>query len=416
MPRLLLVLLGCALIPTPGIGQDFRPIPLQSQITRVQPWTGLVLWDTSESVKTDAVSLEFRYFAYSEIVTAKDTFDWSPVERFLAGAAARGHQGVLRFYFDYPGKPSGAPKYLNDLPDYRPITGKSEGKRTGFADWSHPELKRMTLDFYTQFARKFDRDPRLAYLETGFGLWAEYHIYDGPMKLGQTFPDKAFQRDFFKHLSNQFERTPWLMSIDVAAEARTPLAEESELLNLPFGQFDDSFLGKDHAKWNAKNWKFLGLDRWKTQPRGGEFSYYSDHDQKMALAPNGPHGIAFETLAREYHLSFIIANDQPKYQPLSRIAEAGKALGYRLQVTQFASNGTHARVEITNTGIAPPFHDAYVALDGVRAKQSLRGLLPGEKRTYVLRTTSAAPKLTIESDRLVPGQRIEFQADLPGQQ
>ena len=86
-------------------------------------------------------------------------------------------------------------------PDYKETRGKSEGKTTTFCDWSHAELKRFTLDFYTKFAQRYDKDPRLAYLETGFGLWAEYHIYDGPMKLGKTFPDKKFQAQFVRQLN-----------------------------------------------------------------------------------------------------------------------------------------------------------------------------------------------------------------------
>ena len=115
----------------------------------------------------------------------------------------------------------------------------------------------------------------MAFVETGFGLWAEYHIYDGPRKLGKTFPDKAFQAEFVRHLARVFRKTPWMISVDAADESRAPFAAERELVKLPFGVFDDSFLCRQHARENEPNWNFLGRDRWKRAPAGGEISYYT---------------------------------------------------------------------------------------------------------------------------------------------
>ena len=36
---------------------------------------------------------------------------------------------------------------------------------------------------------------------------------------------------------------------------------------------------------------------------------------------------------------------------------------------------------VTNRGVAPIYHDAYLAVNGVRSERSLKGLLPGESRT-----------------------------------
>ena len=69
---------------------------------------------------------------------------------------------------------------------------------------------------------------------------------------------------------------------------------------------------------------------------------------------------------------------------------------------------------VTNTGVAPIYHDAFIAVNGVRARESLKRLLPGDKLTVLVESGGPSPKLTIESDRLVPGQRIEYEADLAG--
>jgi hypothetical protein len=51
-------------------------------------------------------------------------------------------------------------------------------------------------------------------------------------------------------------------------------------------------------------------------------------------------------------------------------------------------------------------------VNGVRARESLKGLLPREERTISISAGGSSPRLTIACDRLVPGQSIEFEADL----
>jgi hypothetical protein len=392
--------------------ETFQPVSLTSRITHVQPMAGIVLWSTSERNRTGAIQLEYSYMRYNEVVKQKGVYDWQAMERLLKDVAGRGHQAIVRFYFVYPGKETTVPDYIKVLAGYEKIRGKSEGRETGFADWSHPELRRFTLEFYENLAARYDRDPRLAFIETGFGLWAEYHIYDGPMKLGKTFPDKPFQAEFARHLAQVFKATPWLISVDAADESRAPFAGNKDLLKIPFGVFDDSFLCQQHKRVNELNWNVMGRDRWKLAPAGGEFSYYTTIDQKHALAPTGPHGVPFEKAAADFHITFMIGDGQPRYQSMERIKEAGLACGYRFRVLRFEASATRSRATIQNTGVAPIYHDAFVAVNGVRARESLKGLLPREERAFSISAGGSSPRLTIACDRLVPGQSIEFEADL----
>jgi len=392
--------------------QNLRNVPLQNHIKHVQPMTGIVFWEDSGRNETDAIQLEYSYMRYGDIVSRKGEYDWTTVDKKLKAIAGRQHQAILRFYFVYPGDPTTVPAYIKALPDYQETTALSEKKTTGFPDWSHPELKRFMKEFYTRFAERYDRDPRIAFLETGFGLWAEYHIYDGPFKLGGTFPDKAFQAEFLRLMAGTFKFTPWCISVDAADEEVTPLAGNAELLKLPFGLFDDSFLCKQHVKENEKNWNALDRERWRRAPAGGEFSYYNQRDQKLALAPNGPNGVSFETAASDFHISYMIGSDQPLHQPMTRIRAAGLACGYKFRVTKFQAGEHSARVTVANMGIAPIYHDAFAAVNGVRAIRSLKALAPGESATFEIASGGASPRFTIESERLVPGQSIEFEADL----
>ena len=402
----------------PGFGgtaddaERFVPIPLRSAITRVQPMTGIVLWATSEHHRTDAIQLEYSYMKYNDVVGRDGSYNWDPVDRLLTEIADRGHQAILRFYDVYPGHPTTVPDFIKDLPDYRETVALSEGKPTVFPDWSHPELQQFTLDFYARLSQRYDRDPRLAFLETGFGLWAEYHIYDGPMRLGTTFPDKSFQATFARWLERWFRQTPWLISVDAADTGVSPYAEDPALLQIPFGVFDDSFLCRQHGRVNTLNWNRLGRDRWKRAPAGGEFSYATAHDQRNALAARGPYGIPFEKAAADFHITFMIGNDQPRYWGLDRIRKAGLACGYKFRILSFEASARRSRVWVSNTGVAPIYHDAYVTVDGVRATESLRLLLPGEMRRFIINAGGANPRLAITSDRLVEGQVIEYDADL----
>ncbi len=392
-------------------GDDLRPVPLRSAVTDVQPMSGIVLWATNPAAKTAPIQLEYSYLTYDRVVREPGRYDWAAVESLLDEVAGRKHQLVLRWHDTYVGRPTGVPAYIKALPDYRETTARSEGKKTGFPDWSHPEWQRFVPEFFTRFAERYDRDPRLAFVQVGFGLWAEYHIYDGPMELGKTFPSRAFQARFATHLGTTFQHTPWMISVD-AAGGHAPFAGDEKLRALPFGLFDDSLNHASHARENEPNWNRLGRDRWKAAPAGGEFSFFEPKDQTDALSPTGPHGVRFEAQAARFHVSFVIGDAQPRHQTAARIREAGLACGYRFRVTAFRTSAARSEVTVTNTGVAPLYHDAFPAVNGVRARASLKGLLPAESRTFEVAAGGAAPTLTVECDRLVRGQRIGYDADL----
>jgi hypothetical protein len=200
-----------------------------------------------------------------------------------------------------------------------------------------------------------------------------------------------------------------MISVDAADNERTPIVETAELQNLAFGLFDDSFNHKKHKSENEPNWNLLGRERWKRSPMGGEFSFFQKSDQSKALSVNGPHGIPFETLAARFQLSFIIGDDQLRFQQPERVKEAGMAIGYRFRVTQFETNGRQVRGSIKNVGIAPFYYDAFPVVEKVRSNKSLKGLLPGETLSFEVASTVQAPSFSIACERLVPGQQIEWE-------
>jgi hypothetical protein len=367
--------------------------------------TGLVMWEELPHASSDAIQLEYSYMRYGDVVKEKGEYDWSPVERKLAASAGRKHQAILRFGDTYPGRPTSVPAYIKALPDYKETVAKSENRDTGFPDWSHPEYQRFFLEFYRKFAEKYDRDPRLAFLETGFGLWAEYHIYSGPETPGVTFPSKEFQSRFFRFLADTFKETPWMISEDAHEGRRAPFAGQPELLKLTFGIFDDSF----HLAWepgyNLDGWTFFGRDRYKRSPGGGEILFRNQEFEQMVASK-------WAAEARNFGITFMITEQWPRWTTTDKIREHGMACGYKFRVAAFEASPKESRVTVTNTGVAPIYYDACVTVNGVRARESLKHLQPGETRRFTVSSGGANPNLTIECDRLVAGQRVEFDADL----
>ncbi len=401
---------GCQVPP------GYSEVTVESGITGVQPMTGIVFWSESPHTASDAISLEFSYMLFNQVVSDSGSYDWGAVESKLDAIAGRGHQAIFRFRYTYPGRETSVPEYIKAIPGYEETKGLSEGRETWFPDWTHPELMRFTLEFYSRFAGRYDNDPRLAFIQVGFGLWGEYHIYDGPFIPGRTFPSKDFQETFFRHLESVFLHTPWSISIDAADDTYSPFSEVPELKEIRFGLFDDSFMHEKHSaypgEYNASGWRFFGEERWLTSPAGGEFSYYTAYDQEHVLDPEGPHGRSFESFASQYHITYMIGNDQPRYQAMDRIRQASHACGYRFRVEGFYVKADSARVIVRNIGNAPLYHDAYVAVNGIRCETSLKGLPPGTAAGFRVASGTAAggplPSLAIESDRLPEGKEIQF--------
>ncbi len=409
--------------------QTFRDVKVNSSIDKVQPMTGIVLWtDNIEKNNTDAISLEFSYMKYNDIVKQKGIYDWTVLENTLNSAASRNHQAIIRFYFVYPvdkplrdGKTT-VPDYIKNMEGYTDFKGKGDGSECYFPDWRNTELQNFTLEFYTKLAEKYDNDPRLAFLQTGFGLWAEYHTWSGEFTLNGTkykeskmvgigFPSKAYQETFLKHLNSVFINTPWSISIDASDGDYTPVEEKPELKNLNFGLFDDSFMSEEHDTWNKLNWQFFGSDKYRKSPAGGEFNYYTDADQKGVLEPKGWRGRTYEQASSQYHISYMIGNDQPKYRTMDRIKEAGMANGYKFNVESFKVSDLESKVIVKNIGVAPIYHDAFVTVNGVKSNESLKHLYPGESKEYSIMSGGDNPILTITSDRLLPGQTIQFKGN-----
>lgn len=434
-----LILLTCSLSACDNgfkIESGFTAVPLESQITAVQPMTGLVMWTTHSARQryADAITLEYQYCLPCRVVTGKVDgkiqYDWSYFEQILDDIKSRNHQGVIRFRYEYPNNTmvdgvagsTAVPQYIKDLEDYNETFNKNAGGDgpTYYADWTNEELKWFTKQFYIDFAERYNNDPRIAFLELGFGHWSEYHIYGTRLNLGVNFPSHEYQKEFLTHVSEVLD-IPWAISIDAADQSYTPIVGDESLMSLQFGLFDDSFMHAHHEikqgdGYNERCWNEIGRGtRWHTGVCGGEISYYTSADQRNFLSPEGLYGWTWEAASAKYNITFMIANDATGsiHGSVERFREAGMAVGYNFQVTNCRTNGEETRLVVTNTGIAPIYRDAYFQIGEARSSASLIGLLPGTSLDITIPAgLTNASELTITSPHILPTQKIEFEASV----
>ena len=447
MKKIALTVLLNAVFALNSIAADWKPVSLSSQVTNVQPMTGLVLWTTEASDHYSAYgkchALEYSYVAPCKVVKGCNAdssinYDWSYMENLLDDIKSRNHQAVIRFFYEYPGEAmvdknvgtTGVPAYIKARSDYKESDKTVAGDGyTHYADWRCPELQRFTKLFYTDFAKKYENDPRIAFVEVGFGHWSEYHIYDeNGVDIGKdgNFPSKDYQKEFFLHLANVMGSIPWAISTDAADDDYSPFADDKDLRKLAFGLFDDSFMHKDHEKtskdgYNEECWITMGKDRWKTGVCGGEISYYSSSDQKNFTREEGMYGLTWKDQSEKYHITFMIANDNPSknsYKNANRFKECSMMAGYHFVVTKCVTDGTQTKITVENAGVAPLYRDAYFAIGSIRSEQSLRGLLPEESIEVTIdaglecdKNGRALSKPVIASDYILDSQTIEYDCD-----
>lgn len=410
------------------LDDSYVPVSISSRVDAVQPGTGLVLWSENARERNadygKSISLEYAYCLPCKVVKGKVgdaiQYDWSSFNKGLSDVASRKHQAVVRFRYEYPGERSvdgnpgttAVPDYIKALPDYHETYFENEDGPTWYADWTNPELQWFTKQFYADFNAAYRNDPRIAFVEVGFGHWSEYHIFGTPLQPGVNFPSDAYQKEFLTYLAGALD-IPWLISIDAAESS--PVVGDASLMALTFGLFDDSFMHKEHeGDYNENCWNAIGKGtRWQKGACGGEISYYTSADQKNFLNPAGMYGVTWEQASAKYHISFMIANDAPsgQYGTSTRFKEASMACGYHFALTGLYANDKTTAAYVTNTGIAPIYRDAYLAVAGVRSETSLRGLLPGDTLLVFIDKPTAGTDLTIESDYILPGQKIQFDAD-----
>jgi hypothetical protein len=377
------------------VALDYAPAPPDNPLKGFAPYVG--------QARDFPHSLEFWYLPLDKLMRGPDTYDWEPLEALLRQVGQRGCHLVLRVYLEFQGKPSGVPRFLLDGGlkvrcfdrAEQPLPGL-DGAFRAIPDYEDQRLRAALKAFIAALGRRYDGDPRLAFLTAGLlGNWGEWH--DHPHNM--LFASKAVQTEVMAAYEAAFTSTPVLLRYPAGERDGAYAPNHTRRL----GYHDDSFgwatlpTGKP-----AESWFFVprltrageqAQARWRTQPIAGE--------TRPELWPglwdepsSSPPGQGFRECVEATHATWLmdssIARRLTPAQRERAIAGA-RRLGYEFWVATADLTPGALALTVVNRGVAPFYADWPLELallaDGKLAATwrpgwKLTGLLPGETRRW----------------------------------
>ncbi len=386
---------------------EYAPAAVANPLKGLVPYAGV---DKNAFPHT----LEFSYLPLSKLLVGPDRYDWQPLEKLLNAIAARGHQVVFRVYVEYPGKTDGIPAHLRaaglKVNEYQNTHEKPTTKNLT-PDYADPALRTALTRFIAALGAKYDGDARIGFLTAGLlGYWGEWHTY--PRE--DLAPSKAVEIEVMDAYEAAFKITPVLLRYPAGAKN----ADHAANATRRFGYHDDSFAwatldtGRRNDAWfYMAALKAAGpdaLDKWKTQPIGGEIRPEA-WGQVFDPKPQRKEIQDFRRCVEETHATWLMDSGmfERKATPerLERAKLAVQQMGYEFhaKTVQLRTKPGQLtiRLEIENRGVAPFYAKwpaTYALASGTtiahtaKSTDHLQGLLPGaEPRVWA--PTLTLPKL-----------------------
>jgi hypothetical protein len=318
-------------------------------------------------------SMEWAYFPLNAVMTGPDTFDWSALDTALDDIADRGHQTAMRFYLDYPTRPSGVPQYLLDGGlTVRPYNDYGNDGASVSPDYDDPNLRAAIDEFVAALGERYDGDPRIGFLQAGLvGFWGEWHTY--PYNGEGTQPDwmasDATQQEILTDFVDAFQTTE--------LEVRNPNTMNAAM---PIGYHDDSFALE--TKTSALGWHFMdnmvaagATEKWRQYSIGGELRpelqpcIFSAAGCPV-LEEGGDNDFAGSVA--QTHASWLMNHYafQTGYSAADKPAalRAAQSLGYSFRATEArvpastSATTVDVGLAVANIGVAPFYYDWPVTL------------------------------------------------------
>ena len=321
-------------------------------------------------------SMEWFYLPVSDVQIAMNLFDWTALEEKLNACAEQGHQAVLRFYYDYPGMPTGVPDFLIDKGlELRPYNEPDDLGGGGLCpDYEDENLRKSMQNFISAFGAKYDGDARIAFVTEGLlGFWGEWHNWPFDEDATDGKPDWSISPTVYTEVldafENAFEATP------LCVREPKPGVDNA---SFDVGYHDDSFAYATlTTEAGGQDWSYgqklqnLGeSDKWKTNCIGGEV-YPAIQEGLFKKEPQYPDWIEeqgrqnWDKCVEEAHPSWLMCDRIKLYQDVERdnAIKASMQLGYDFTVTHayFPEEIGEAPLEVTvkikNIGVAPFYYD-----------------------------------------------------------
>jgi hypothetical protein len=296
-------------------------------------------------------SMVFLYTSWKvlEPEEGRYAFDrWEKAEWSVPDAA--GKHVVLRVYVDYPSRPSGLPDWLEGSIRLSPYKDHGGGVSP---DYDSPRLIAAMEKLIEAMGRRYDGDPRVAFIELGLlGFWGEWH----------TWPRDALyaKPDTERRVIDAYRRA-FPHKILMARYARDDAGRQ------PWLGFHDDMFPEDTD--NGHDWSFLaGLRRsgrggnWQRAAVGGEMV---PHRAKEWLGKGAEQTL---TMIDRGHFSWVgpycPALDRSQSPEFRQTSEAiVRKLGYQFRLTELRHAAEVAKAEAltvtirgVNEGVAPFYY------------------------------------------------------------
>lgn len=230
------------------------------------PMKGLAATNWSPEPALVDFALEYSYVRYDTIVVdyqnGKNVYDWSGFEKSLNECVGRKRQLVPRVFIHYVPYNPNLPANLFKVVEMRSHNDYGGGLSPFYGD---PELLNSMQEFIYEYARIYDGDSRIAYIQTGLlGYWAEWHT------LGMPFIPDETREKILDWYGAAFSKT------QIMTRYPSSWAKDNKM-----GYHDDSFTystidgvenGGKYESWFywpdivSKN----NADVWRYAPLGGE--------------------------------------------------------------------------------------------------------------------------------------------------
>ena len=253
--------------------------------------------------------------------------------------------------------------------------------------------------FIRAFGKRFDGDPRLAYVTAGLlGTWGEWHTYPR----NDLWASMETQAVVLDEYARAFRMTPILLRYP-AGHGHYAQAENA---SRPFGYHDDSFAWATLDTGRTEdNWFYMpalqaagqmAIQKWKKHPIGGEIRpelWGKIFDSKDRWPSNAQD---FETCVAETHATWLMDTgmfrEKASPERLQNANTSVRKMGYdlyvrRVKFRRIPDGDVQIDLELINQGVAPFYADwptELTLMDGqgnrfqTRSIDSLsvKGLLP----------------------------------------
>ncbi|MFK7735662.1 MAG: DUF4832 domain-containing protein [Pirellulaceae bacterium] len=352
-------------LPERSVAPEYAPGPVNN------PLKGLVPYARPTPDRFPH-SMEFGYLGFGELVVGPNEYRWDKLEALLDDVASRKHQTIFRIYLEYPGKSGVIPKFLVErgLKVHRYLNTNTQpfpSKKIETPDYESEVLRKEIAHFIASLGKKYDGDPRIAYVTAGIlGTWGEWHTY--PRE--DLWASKAVQREVLDSYQAAFSKTPVLL--------RYPAGKDdwsyAENHDRPFGYHDDSFcFATVHTGTEENDWFFESklkeagvTNKWRRHPIGGEIrpeSWGCCFDSPPCV----PDGQDFVACLKATHATWLMDTgmfrekaDDGRYQQAMKLV---RKLGYEFTVRNCTLKLEDSKLSVTlqikNTGSAPFYHPGW---------------------------------------------------------